>query len=45
MNSETDTTPLKFLIRDRGNQFTGAFDAVFTNAILGGLIHEYQIAG
>ncbi|MEU4835996.1 integrase core domain-containing protein [Streptosporangium sp. NPDC023615] len=29
---DTDTTKLKFLIRDRGGQFTDAFDTVFADA-------------
>ncbi|WP_218034615.1 integrase core domain-containing protein [Acrocarpospora corrugata] len=32
MNSDIDATNLKFLIRDRAGQFTGAFDAVFADA-------------
>jgi putative transposase len=32
MNTGTDMTELNFLIRDRGGQFTGAFDAVFVDA-------------
>ncbi|MGW4961617.1 hypothetical protein ACWEPL_30730 [Nonomuraea sp. NPDC004186] len=32
MNTGTDMTELNFLIRDRGGQFAGAFDAVFVDA-------------
>ncbi|MEO3859595.1 hypothetical protein [Acrocarpospora sp. B8E8] len=32
MNSATNATDVKFLIRDRAGQFTGAFDAVFADA-------------
>jgi hypothetical protein len=32
IDTDTDMTKLKFLIRDRGGQFTDAFDTVFTDA-------------
>ncbi|WP_223189655.1 hypothetical protein [Nonomuraea terrae] len=32
MNTDIDTTKLKFVIRDRGGPFTDAFDAVFVDA-------------
>ncbi|WP_197093672.1 hypothetical protein [Nonomuraea sp. SBT364] len=34
---DTDTTNIKFLIRDRAGQFAEAFDTVFTDAGLRGL--------